>query len=155
LSLPFSYWIDKLGFVTEGKLAAIFIKPSLGVSNWPVIYIINIFWHHSTPRHQQVFWHRCRGKRRLLQGEFHTHILYFVLSFTLLYFCLQHFIKNTQKNSFLIVAFICLLLVLLEWLLLRTPSCVILLELIIVILSALLLRHLLLLQIFMRLSLLY
>jgi hypothetical protein len=30
-----------LGFVTEGKLAVIFIKPSLGVSNWPVIYIIN------------------------------------------------------------------------------------------------------------------
>jgi hypothetical protein len=41
LSLPFSYWIDNLGFITEGKLAAIFIKPSLGVSNWPVIYIIN------------------------------------------------------------------------------------------------------------------
>jgi hypothetical protein len=30
-----------LGFVTEGKLAAIFIKPSLGVPNWPVIYFIN------------------------------------------------------------------------------------------------------------------
>jgi hypothetical protein len=30
-----------LGFVTEGKLTAIFIKPSLGVSNWPIIYIIN------------------------------------------------------------------------------------------------------------------
>jgi hypothetical protein len=30
-----------LGFITEGKLAAIFIKPSLGVSNWPVIYFIN------------------------------------------------------------------------------------------------------------------
>jgi hypothetical protein len=46
-----------LGFVTEGKLAAIFIKPSLGVSNWPIIYIINytptVFWHHSTPRHQR------------------------------------------------------------------------------------------------------
>jgi hypothetical protein len=41
LSLAFSYWIDNLGFVTEGKLAAIFIKPSPGVSNWPVIYIIN------------------------------------------------------------------------------------------------------------------
>jgi hypothetical protein len=41
LSLAFSYWIDNLGFVTEGKLAAIFIKPSLGVSNWPIIYIIN------------------------------------------------------------------------------------------------------------------
>jgi hypothetical protein len=49
-SLAFSYWIGNLGFVTEGKLAAIFIKPSLGVSNWPVIYIINytpaVFWHH-------------------------------------------------------------------------------------------------------------
>jgi hypothetical protein len=39
--LAFSYWIDYLGFITEGKLAAIFIKPSLGVSNWPVIYITN------------------------------------------------------------------------------------------------------------------
>jgi hypothetical protein len=36
--LAFSYWIDYLGFISEGKLAAIFIKPSLGVSNWPVIY---------------------------------------------------------------------------------------------------------------------
>jgi hypothetical protein len=38
-----SYWLFppgrlNLGFITEGKLAAIFIKPSLGVSNWPVIY---------------------------------------------------------------------------------------------------------------------
>jgi hypothetical protein len=39
--LDFSYWIDNLGFITKGKLAAIFIKPSLGVSNWPVIYFIN------------------------------------------------------------------------------------------------------------------
>jgi hypothetical protein len=39
--LAFSYWIDNLGFITEGKLAAIFIKPSLGVCNWPVIYFIN------------------------------------------------------------------------------------------------------------------
>jgi hypothetical protein len=51
----------------------------------------------SSPRHQKVFWRRCRGKRRLLQGEFRTHILYFVLSFALLYFCLHHFIKNTKK----------------------------------------------------------
>jgi hypothetical protein len=29
-----------LGFLTEGKLTAIFIKPSLGVPNWPVIYFI-------------------------------------------------------------------------------------------------------------------
>jgi hypothetical protein len=33
-----SYWIDYLGFITEEKLATIFIKPSLGVSNWPVIF---------------------------------------------------------------------------------------------------------------------
>jgi hypothetical protein len=39
--LAFSYWIDNLGFVTEGKLVAIFIKPSLRVSNWLVIYFIN------------------------------------------------------------------------------------------------------------------
>jgi hypothetical protein len=39
--LAFSYWIDNLCFITEGKLTAIFIKPSLGVSNWPVIYFIN------------------------------------------------------------------------------------------------------------------
>jgi hypothetical protein len=90
-----------LGFIIEGKLVVVLIKPSLGVSNWPVIYIINytptVFWHHSTPRHQQVFWRHCRGKRRLLQGEFRTHILYFVLSFALIYFYLLRFIKNTKK----------------------------------------------------------
>jgi hypothetical protein len=56
--LAFSYWIDNLGFITEGKLAAIFIKPSLGVSNWPVILL-----HQQTqssslapsiPRHQKL-----------------------------------------------------------------------------------------------------
>jgi hypothetical protein len=107
--LSFFYWIDYLSFITEGKLAAIFIKPSLGVSNWPVIYFINYtptsFLAPSSPRHQQVFWRRCRGKRRLLQGEFRTHILYFVLSFALLYFYLHCFIKNTQKISFLYSCF--------------------------------------------------
>jgi hypothetical protein len=53
--LAFSYWIDNLGFITEGKLATIFIKPSLGVSNWPVIYFINYtpisFLALSSPRH--------------------------------------------------------------------------------------------------------
>jgi hypothetical protein len=57
-----------LGFVTEGKLAAIFFTPSLGVPNWPVIYIINytpnVFWHHSTPRHQQVFWRLSWGLKK-------------------------------------------------------------------------------------------
>jgi hypothetical protein len=66
-SLAFSYWIDNLGFITEGKLAAIFIKPSLGVSNWPVIYMINytptVFWHHSTPRHQGAKGREGRRRR--------------------------------------------------------------------------------------------
>jgi hypothetical protein len=39
--LAFSYWMIKPWFLTEGKLVAIFIKPFLGVSNWPVIYFIN------------------------------------------------------------------------------------------------------------------
>jgi hypothetical protein len=29
---------DYLGFITEGKLTTIFIKPSLGVFNWPIIF---------------------------------------------------------------------------------------------------------------------
>jgi hypothetical protein len=33
LSLAFSYWIDYLGFTTEGRLAAVLIIPSHGVSN--------------------------------------------------------------------------------------------------------------------------
>jgi hypothetical protein len=33
LSLDFSYWIDYIGFITEGKLAAVLITPSLGVPN--------------------------------------------------------------------------------------------------------------------------
>jgi hypothetical protein len=53
--------------------------------------------HHQPCRIMTLFWRRCPGKRRLLQGEFHTHILYFVLSFALLYFCLHRFIKNTKK----------------------------------------------------------
>jgi hypothetical protein len=59
--LAFSYWIDNLGFITEGKFAAIFIKPSLGVSNWPVIYFINYtptsFLAPSSPRHHAPIKH--------------------------------------------------------------------------------------------------
>jgi hypothetical protein len=47
--------------------------------------------------------------------------------FALFYFCLRRFIKNTKKLASFIFAFTCLLLVLLGWVLLRTPSCVILL----------------------------
>jgi hypothetical protein len=50
-------------------------------------------------------------KRRLLQGEFRTHILYFVLNFALLNFYLHCFIKNTKKLvPFIVVIFVGLLL---------------------------------------------
>jgi hypothetical protein len=93
-------------------------------------------------------------KKNSARGVSHAHPL-LCFCFALLYFYLHHFIKNTKKLVSFIVAFIYLLFALLEWVLMRTPSCVILLALIIVILSALLLRYLLLLQIFMRLNLLY
>jgi hypothetical protein len=74
--LAFSYWIDNLGFITEEKLAAIFIKPSFGVSNWPVIYFINYmptsFLAPSSPRHQQVFWRRCRGLNYIFPRQLGT-----------------------------------------------------------------------------------
>jgi hypothetical protein len=47
----FSYWFDKPWFHIEGRLAAVLITPSLGVSNWAVIYKIPAL----TPHHQQVF----------------------------------------------------------------------------------------------------
>jgi hypothetical protein len=55
--LPFSYWIDNLGFITEGKLVAIFIKPSLGVSNWPVILLHQLHANKfsGTIKHNQAF----------------------------------------------------------------------------------------------------
>jgi hypothetical protein len=34
----FSYWFDKPWFYTKGRLADVLITPSLGVSNWAVIY---------------------------------------------------------------------------------------------------------------------
>jgi hypothetical protein len=109
----------------------------------------------TSTRHQHFFWHRCRGERRFLQGESLTSNLLLCYCFALFYFFLHRFIKNTKKLvSFIVVTFTCLFLVLLEWVLLRTPSCVILLAPKTMILSALLLRHLLLRQIFMKLNLL-
>jgi hypothetical protein len=96
------------------------------------------------------------GKKKIsARGVSHAHpLLCLLFCFTL--FLLASFYQKYKKISFLIVViFTCLLLALLEWVLMRTPSCAILLALIILVLSALLLRHLLLLQTFMRLNLLY
>jgi hypothetical protein len=148
LSLALSYWIDKLGFITEGRLAVVLIIPSLGVPNWSIIYIIN------TAPSSKFSGAVAGEKEDFCKGSLARTILYFVFSFALLYFCLHLFIKITKKIVSFIVAFIYLLLVLLEWGLLKTPSCVTSLAPKTMILSALLLRHLLLRQIFMRSNLL-
>jgi hypothetical protein len=86
-----------LGFLLREKLAVVLIIPS----SWGSQLYGDL--HHHRATKQRFFWRRCRGKRRLLQGEFHTLILYFVLSFALLYFYLHHFCQKHKKISFLIV----------------------------------------------------
>jgi hypothetical protein len=46
--LAFSYWIDNLGFITERKLATIFIKTfSWGFpTGWLFTTRNQVFWHH-------------------------------------------------------------------------------------------------------------
>jgi hypothetical protein len=79
---------DYLGFITEGKLAAVLIIPSLGVSNWSVIYIINTAPSTSflapLPRREKTYatWSHART------------IFYFVFSFALLYFLLASFYQK-------------------------------------------------------------
>jgi hypothetical protein len=64
--------------------------------------------------HQANFLAPLLGKKKTsARGVSHAHPL-LCFSFALLYFCLHRFIKNTKKLVFFIVAFICLLLVLLE-----------------------------------------
>jgi hypothetical protein len=139
-----------LGFLLREKLAAVLIIPS----SWGSQLDGDLHYQHRAA--SRLFLAPLPGKKKTsARGVSHTHpLLCFKFSFTL--FLLALFYQKHKKFSFLlIVIFTCLLLALLEWLLLKTPSCVILLALIIVILSALLLCYLLLLQIFMRLSLLY
>jgi hypothetical protein len=97
-----------LGFITEGKLAAVLITPSLGVSNWPVIYIIN-----TAP--PTSFLAPLPGKKKTsARGVSHAHpLLCFKFCFNL--FLLASFYQKHKKISFLLVViFTCPLLVLLE-----------------------------------------
>jgi hypothetical protein len=76
-----------LGFLLRERLAIVLIIPSSWGSQlggYPA-------------RIKLFFWRCCRGKRRILQGEFHTHILYFVL--VLLYFIFVCIVlSKIQKN---------------------------------------------------------
>jgi hypothetical protein len=79
---------------------------------------------------QAFFWHHCRGERRFLQGSLSLPIFYFVIVLLIFFtlFLFTYFYQKYKKiSSFAVVIFDCLLLVLLEWVLLRTPSCVTLL----------------------------
>jgi hypothetical protein len=79
-----------LGFITEGKLAAIFITPSLGVPNWPIIYIIN-----TEP--PTSFLAPLPGKKKTsARGVSHAHPL-LCFSFSLLYFYLHRFYQKHKK----------------------------------------------------------
>jgi hypothetical protein len=83
-------WLN-LCFTTEGRLGTVLIIPSSLGSQQAVL-----------TSHQAVFWRRCRGERRPLQGESRTHNLYFVI--VLLYFILFTCIilsKIQKKISFL------------------------------------------------------
>jgi hypothetical protein len=79
-------------FLTEGKLAAVLIKPSSWGSQ------LDNDLHYHTPPQQRFFWRRCRGKRRLLQGEFRTHILYFIYCFAFTLFLLASFYQKHKKK---------------------------------------------------------
>jgi hypothetical protein len=122
-----------LGFTTEGRLAAMRIIPSLGVPNWSVIYI-------NTAPSTSFLVPLSGRKKTSARGVSHAQ------SFTLFLFCftlflLASFYQKYKKIVSFIVAFIYLLLILLEWVLLKTPSCVTLLAPKTMILSALLLRQ--------------
>jgi hypothetical protein len=90
-----------LGFVTEGKLAAIFIKPSLGVSNWPVIYFINY-----TPTSSLALFNTAPStsfrallpgkKKTSARGVSHAHpLLCFKFCFYFIFTCI--ILSKTQK----------------------------------------------------------
>jgi membrane protein DedA with SNARE-associated domain len=76
---------------------------ALGVSNWPVIYFINY-----TPTSSLALFITAPStsfsgavageERRLLQGEFRTHILYFVLRFAFTLFLLASFYQKPKKK---------------------------------------------------------
>jgi hypothetical protein len=115
LSLALSYWTIKPWFLTEGKLAAVLITPSLGVPNWPVIYIINTappisflvplpgIEEEEAPtstRHQKFSGAVAGEKEVFCKGSFaRTSFTLFIFCFTL--FSLAPFYQKYKKNSFL------------------------------------------------------
>jgi hypothetical protein len=91
-----------LGFVTEGKLATIFIKPSLGVSNWPVVYFINYMSTSSLALFNTApptsFLAPLPGKKKTsARGVLHAHPL-LCFKFCFYFILLASFLSKIQKN---------------------------------------------------------
>jgi hypothetical protein len=95
-----------LGFLTEGKQAAILIIPSSWGSQ-QAGYLL-----HQIGSIKLLFWRRCRGKvEDFCKGSFCTHILYFIIVLLYLFILPASFyIKNPKKLESLVVV-ISLLLV--------------------------------------------
>jgi hypothetical protein len=93
-----------VGFLTEGKLAAILITPSSWGSQRA---------GHSPRNKQQVFWRRCWGRvEDFCKGSFsHAHpLLCFIVFLYFIYFtCIAFISKNPKKIESLVVVFTCLL----------------------------------------------
>jgi hypothetical protein len=101
LSLALPYWIDYIGFITEGKLADVLITPSLGVPNWAVIYIIN-----TTP--STSFLVLLPGRKKTsARGVLHAQSFNFLL-FCFSLFLLASFYQKYKKISFLYSFFLCI-----------------------------------------------
>jgi hypothetical protein len=134
-------------FHTEGRLAVVLIIPYSWDSQLGAYHALS----------SNVSGTIIGEKEDFCKGGLSLPIFYFVIILLIFFtlFLLASFYQKYKKISFFIVViFAYLLLDLLEWVLLRTPSCVILLAPTTMILAALLLCHLLLRQIFMRLNLL-
>jgi hypothetical protein len=117
-----------LGFILREDLLLCSSYLPLGVPNWAVIYTPSRNFSSAVAGEKEDF---CNGSLSLPIFYFVIVLLYFILA------CI-FFIKIQKNSSFIVVIFTCLLLVLLEWVLLRTPSCMILLAPTTMILSALL-----------------
>jgi hypothetical protein len=89
--LPFSYWIDKPWFLTEGKTC--YCAHHTFLLGFPTGWL-------SCP-HQAVFLVPLPGKKKTsARGVSHAHPL-LCFSFALLYFYLHRFYQKHKKNSFL------------------------------------------------------
>jgi hypothetical protein len=97
--LSSSYWIDNLGFITEGKPAAIFIKPSLGVFQLAghLLHTIKFSGIIITAPSTNFLALLPGRKKTSARGVSHAHpLLCFKFLFYFIFTCIV--LSKTQKN---------------------------------------------------------